>query len=120
MRAESNNIKVLYIELNRDSSIETPFCKDIFHYKALSAYSVQLTYTLQLFDDYSEIIGEYKADCEMESNQVITSYHLDELMARLSRDGRERFNAEAVRYHIRMYIPRANTLHVINDVEDAA
>ena len=88
MRAESNNIKVLYIELNRNNATETPFCKDIFHYRTISAYSVLLTYTLQLFDDFSEMIGEYKANCEMESNQVITSYHLDELMARLSRDGR--------------------------------
>jgi len=120
MRSESQNINVKYIELNRDGISETPFCKDYFHYRAVSQFNVELTYTLQLFDDFSELIGEFKADVEYSSNQAITNAHLDSLMALLSRDGRERFNALASRYDIRMFIPRADTMHVSGDMEDVA
>ena len=120
MRAESRNIKVLYIDLNRDNLTETPFCKDIFRYRSVSQFAVQISYTLQLFDDYSEMIGEYRADCELESNQTITSYYLDKFMNDLSMDGRERFNKEALRHHIRMYIPRPEQLTVYKEDLDAA
>ena len=120
MRAEKTDIRIKYIELNRDRASESPFCKDIFLYKAVTAHSVTLTYTLQLFDECRELIGEYKADCELESNQQLTSFQLDDFMVRLSRDGRERFNKEADKLHIKMYIPRAEKLYVISDIEDAA
>ena len=112
MRTEDISIQMKYIELHREHLTDSPFCKDIFHYTVMSQYHVTLTYTLQLYDDCSSQIGEYKAEGEMRSNQRITFTHLDELMCRLSAAGRHRFNQEAAKYEIRLYLPRADKLYV--------
>jgi hypothetical protein len=120
MRYEYPRIKTKYIELNRELITDSPFCRDIFHCKVISQYNVELTYTLQLFNDCRDLIGEFKADCELESNQRLTKQNLDEFMSRISRFGRMRFNEEAEKFHIRLYIPDAEKIFLFGEIEDAA
>jgi hypothetical protein len=113
MRAIKTDTRELYIELNKANLPESPMCKDLFHFKIIESYFVQLTYTLQLFDDYREIVGELKMDAEIQSNQVITSYQMDKVMSDLSYQAKERFNEEAAKVHIRMFIPKISTMHIV-------
>lgn len=120
MKFEKADVRVKYIELQGRNLTEHPFCKDIFHYQVISPYCMKLIYTLQLFDDCRELIGEMKAVCELESNRQITQPQLDEFMCRLSRAGREQFNKEAAKYQIRLFIPQADKLYLTGEMEDAA
>jgi hypothetical protein len=113
MRAIKTDTKELFIDLNKSNLPEAPFCKDIFHFKTVEQHFVLLTYTLQLFDDFREIIGELKLDAEIESNHIITSFQMDKFMADLSYKGRERFNEEAAKLHIKMFIPKISTMHIV-------
>ncbi|MBS1616940.1 MAG: hypothetical protein JST76_00365 [Bacteroidetes bacterium] len=113
MIAIKTEIQDKYIELDTSRVPESPFCRDIYHYHISEPYRVVLRYTLRIYDDYREIVGEYVCDAVLISTTVITSLTTDSFMADLAYMGRERFNQEALRRgNLRIFLPRLSTMQI--------
>lgn len=113
MDAIKTEITDRYIDMDASRLPESPFCKDTYHYHITEAHRVVLRYTLRLYDDYREVVGEYACDAILTSTSVITSLAVDRFMADLAYTGREKFNELALRRcHTRIFIPRLSAMHI--------
>ncbi|MBS1685538.1 MAG: hypothetical protein JSS76_12310 [Bacteroidetes bacterium] len=113
MNAIKTDIYDKYIELDTSRLPESPFCRDIYHYHISEPHRVVLRYTLRLYGDYREIVGEYVCEAVLTSTTVITSLATDHFMADLAYTGRDKFNQEALRRgNLRLFLPRLSTMQI--------
>lgn len=113
MNAIKTEILDKYIDLDAGRLPETPFCRDLYHYHISETHRVVLRYTLRLFDDYHELVGEYVCDAVLTSTSVITSLTMDHFMEDLAYTGRHKFNKEAMRRcNLSVFLPRLSAMHI--------
>lgn len=119
MKIINHNTVLKYLFLNKDKCVSDPHTKDIFNYTVIDQKNVVIKYKLILYDQYSDEIGVLQAECIIEANTRLKFTDIGEYANHLSVWGRELFNKESMRFKIRMYIPRAETIAIYGNLNAA-
>ena len=119
MKIKNKGYWIEFLTLNRDMIQSNPYTKDVFNYVVMTNNELEIKYKLTLLDDCNNVFGELQAGGYLDCNKRLTPDDLNRFVVRMSIWGRERFNYEANKFHIKMYIPRADPLYIDGKIKAA-